>query len=56
MFFSMNEEKKMRSRAAGGLFANLKGRCEVLCMTGWDQKGSFVPYAPYRNRVKFSKW
>lgn len=56
MFFSMNEEKKMRSRAAGGLFANLKGRCEVLCMTGWDQKGSFVPYAPYRNSVKFSKW
>jgi len=30
----MNEGKKMRSRAGGGLFANLKGRCEVLCRTG----------------------
>lgn len=30
----MNEEKKMRSGAAWGLFANLKGRCEVLRALG----------------------
>lgn len=35
----------MRSGAAGGLFANLKGRSEVLRGTGWDQKGCFVPYS-----------
>lgn len=51
MFFSMNEEKKMRSGGAGGLFANLKGRCEG---AGCDQKSNFVPCAPHSEGVKSS--
>lgn len=43
MFFSMSEEKKTRSGAAGGVFANLKGRCEVL---GAIRKAVLSPVLP----------
>lgn len=49
MFFSMNEETKMR-RAAAGVFANLKEKCEMLCVTH-----SSVPCALHRSSVKFPK-
>lgn len=41
----------MRSGGAGGLFANLKGRCEG---AGYDQKSNFVPCAPHSEGVKSS--
>lgn len=55
MFFSMNEEKKKRRRAAAGVFANLKEKCEMLAMTGWNQTRSSVPCALHRSSVKFPK-